>query len=105
MPSAILMRDTAVPKEKPRQLELPRFDSSATLSAQRAEELARLGLLLCVAFLHHFLKDLACAVLVTHFFVRLGEIELLLHVVPVIVLDAATRSRRGTEVQVEIVQL
>src|SRR2546422_2514062 len=38
----------------------------------------RLGLLLLcrIAFFHHFLQQLAGPVLVTHLFVRLGEIEL-----------------------------
>ena len=44
------------------------------------------SLLLGVAFPKNFLEDLACTVLVTHFLVGLGKVELGLHVIPMIIL-------------------
>ena len=80
-------------------------------SAERIKQLLGLRLLCRIALLHDFLQDFARAVLVTHFLVRLGEIELRLHVVPVIVLRAAWRWPRGiclghiVEAETDIVEL
>ena len=67
----------------------------AVPASREFEQLLRLRLLLGVAFLDDFLQDFPGAVLVAHFLVRLGEIELGLDVVPMPVLLAAAARGLG----------
>ena len=66
-------------------------------SAERPQQLLRLRLLLWIAFLQHFLEDVARSVLVAHFLVGFGEIELLLDVVPVVVLSQGRAATLAAE--------
>src|SRR5690349_17547690 len=71
---------------------------------QRLETFARFQLLPLIALAQHFLENIARAALVAHVLVSLGEIELLLHVVPVIVAVGGANVSR-TRVDVEVVQV
>src|SRR5258708_32358875 len=73
--------------EAPIVLRKPRWRSAECLEH-------RLGLLLLcrIAFLHHFLQQLACPVFVAHLFVRLAEIQLGRDLLPSRVRNAASPS-------------